>query len=327
MSFIKFQKVSCLLIGLGFGSAYASDQAYEFGKEQINKMTGCYLVDYSYAETEALNENYQLDGRVYDVNKDKSVKEWIYTVQTEPNQIRLQHILFAADEEGLISTGSIMKHVGEDWEYQGNSLFKYVSNNEWIKEPLDQSRSFWTRKITHLDDGLRYQCASEWNMRTEYPEWACANTLAPIPGRETRDMGRKDYNMLDRFSKVVIYGGNWLERQENTKIVDTINQRIPLVREVGKNWYIRLPDSECAVAQEFAQPKLEFWNVVREAWDEVLQDVNIFTETTPAGMPPRYVTMWKLEKEFSDVNFKQAEDKNMVKDRIKSVISQYSIQK
>jgi hypothetical protein len=35
-------------------------------------MAGCFLVDYSYVETEGLAPGYTRDPRVYDVNRDKS---------------------------------------------------------------------------------------------------------------------------------------------------------------------------------------------------------------------------------------------------------------
>ena len=49
---------------------------------------------------------------------------------------------------------------------------------------------------------------------TAYPEWTCSNH-APIPGRETRDMARADYQALDRTTRIVAYGTSWLERQES----------------------------------------------------------------------------------------------------------------
>ena len=106
--------------------------------------------------------------------------------------------------------------------------------------------------MTNLDDGLRYQCAARWTEDRAYPEWSCAN-YAPIPGRETRDMGRSDYQTLQRGTRIVVYGaaqgGSWLERQDNVKTIHTDSGRVPLVRELGKNWYVRLPDAECAGAR------------------------------------------------------------------------------
>ena len=76
-------------------TAQADDSQLARGKAAIKSMAGCYLVDYSYTETEGLKSGYQRDKRVYDVNKNKSVKEWIYAEEIGENRIRLQHVLFA----------------------------------------------------------------------------------------------------------------------------------------------------------------------------------------------------------------------------------------
>jgi hypothetical protein len=159
----------------------------------------------------------------------------------------------------------------------------------------------WTRRITNLDDGLRYQCAAPWRSDTSYPEWSCSN-YAPIPGRETRDMGRSDYNTLQRTTRIISYGRNWLERQNNVKTIDRDGVRTPLAREEGRNWYVRLPDTECAPAREFAAPRMAFWELLQETWEEVLDGSSAFVERTPAGAPPRFVRMIGLEARYRDLS-------------------------
>src|SRR5580765_8338301 len=79
------------------GFARAGDRHLDRGLQALQSMAGCYLVDYSYVETESLKPGYARDSRVYDVNRGKSVKEWIYPETISPRRIRLQRILFAAD--------------------------------------------------------------------------------------------------------------------------------------------------------------------------------------------------------------------------------------
>src|SRR4051812_20389204 len=62
----------------------ASSTQLEVGRKAIQSMTGCYLVDYSYTETEALKKGYKRDARIYDVTKSKAVKEWIYADEISP---------------------------------------------------------------------------------------------------------------------------------------------------------------------------------------------------------------------------------------------------
>ena len=292
----------------------------EDGAAAIRKMAGCYLVDYNYVETEVLKPGYKRDIRVYDVNnKSKSVKEWIYAEDISPSHVRLQHILFAADVKGAPIEGSLLKHQAEDWEYQAPFFYELKSPSKWEATKLDANSKTWTRKITNLDDGLRYQCAAVWKTEAQFPEWTCDN-YAPIPGRETRDMARKDYNTLQRSTKIVVYGDSWLERQTNTKISHE-KKRVPLVNEAGKNWYVRLPDSDCAVAQEFVKSRKEFWSVLRETWSEVLAKGQPFTET--AQKPPRYAKMMELEAKHEKTNLKDAAARAQVKAEIQSLISEY----
>ena len=201
--------------------AGADDRQLERGLQALQSMAGCYLVDYSYVETESLKPGYVRDGRVYDVNRDKSVKEWIYPETLSPRRIRLQRILFATDPAGAVRAGSEIRHQTEDWEYGAPFLYDFVAPLTWHVRDLTSTPQLWTRRVTNLDDGLRYQCAARWTGDTAYPEWTCSN-YAPIPGRETRDMRRADYQALDRTTRIIAYGSSWLERQDNVK---TIHQR------------------------------------------------------------------------------------------------------
>lgn len=293
--------------------------------KNIEKMSGCFLVDYNYSETEALQENYKIDERVYDVNKNKSVKEWIYPIEVSANHIRLQHILFATDLSGKVMEGSFLKHQAEDWEYEPAFRYEFMKPGHWEARELsaDASQGKWIRKITNLDDGLRYQCVAAFApSETAFAEWTCSN-FAPIPGRETRDMGRKDYNTLDRTTRIIIYGDSWLERQDNIKTVYKDGQKNPLAREAGKNWFVRLPDSECAEAKEWTSGKTAFWGLLRNVWEEVLDGKSSFTEATPAGKGPRFVEMMSIEEKYSASFATNPEAKHSAEAEIRSLIQEY----
>ncbi len=267
----------------------------ELGQKTIHSMQGCYLVDFSYSETESLKPGYAVDERVYDVNRDKSVKEWIYVDDISPTRMHLQHVLFAVGLDGQVMEGSQLKHTGEDWEFEAPFLYDFTSPNTWAVKS-GAAAGTWTRRITNLDDGLRYQCSAPFLANTAYAEWTCSG-YAPIPGRETRDMGRHDYDALDRVTRVVAYGNSWLERQDNTKVIDRGQGRVPLARETGKNWYVRLPDTECEAARAFVEPRHEFWQITREAWDQVLIGDRPFVEKVAApGTPSRYWKMSEIEE-------------------------------
>jgi hypothetical protein len=290
----------------------------------IEKMAGCYLVDYNYAETDSLKPGYALDRRLYDVSKDKTVKEWIYVDKISPTRLRLQHVLFSTSLEGEVSRRSLLKHQAEDWELGAPALYDFVKPGHWDVKPLAEKK-FWTRKVTNLDDGLRYQCAGAWDLKGEYPEWKCDN-YAPIPGREYRDMGRKDYQGMERSTRIIVYPHAWLERQENTKVEQPSDAKTSLAKEAGKNWYVKLPDSECAPARQFAQKRKEFWKVLRETWDEVLTAKESFQEKNPEGAPPRYAKMIEIEDEFLKKGKFTAADKKAAKEKILATIGEYRVQ-
>jgi len=305
------------------GGADAAEGQLERGRNAILSLTGCYLVDYSYVETESLKPGYVKDSRVYDVNRDKSVKEWITAEVLSPRRIWLQRILFFADPHGVPRAGTEIRHQSEDWEFDAAFLYDFVAPQTWQVKDLRSTPGRWTRRVTNLDDGLRYQCAAPWSADTAYPDWSCQN-YAPVPGRESRDMSRSDYNTLDRFTRIVAYGNSWLERQDNIKTLHGDAGRIRLARETGKNWYVRLPDSECAAAKAFAEPRKAFWTLLSQTWDDVLDGQGSFVEKTPAGAPPRFVKIFEIEEDYVGRDLAEP-DRSTARQRILDVIEDYRL--
>lgn len=302
--------------------ADAADDELGRGLQAIQSMAGCFLVDYSYVEVESLKPGYARDARVYDVNRDKSAKEWITAERLSPRRMRLQRILFLTDLRGAIRDGSLIKHQSEDWEYDAPFLYEFVAPRSWQVRDLKATPRLWTRRVTNLDDGPRYQCAARWTTDTAYPEWSCSS-YAPIPGRETRDMRRSDYDTLGRTTRLVVYGPSWLERQDNVKTIHRDGGRTPLAREVGKNWSVRLPDAECEAARAFAAPRQGFWRLVREVWDGVLTGTAPFQETALSGQPPRFVRMNEVEEDYVARDLSDPAVASAARERILRVIEAY----
>jgi hypothetical protein len=322
MSVWRWIPLSVILSLAWWSLAGAADDQLARGRRAILSLTGCYLVDYSYVETEGLQPGYERDPRVYDVNRDKSVKEWIWAEQLSERRIWLQRVLFSTDLGGTPRARSVIRHQSEDWEYDAPFLYEFVAPRTWHVKDLRASPGLWTRRVTNLDEGLRHQCGARWRTDTAYPEWSCAN-YAPIPGRETRDMSRSDYHALERRTRIVAYGGSWLERQNNVKTVQGPHGRAPLARETGKNWYVRVPDAECAPGQVFAAPRQAFWTLLRESWDSVLTGGSPFIETTPEGQPPRFVKMREVEEEYVGRDLSDPAVRSAARERILQVIDAY----
>jgi uncharacterized protein DUF6607 len=310
------------LIGVTSLGADAADDGLARGLAVIRNMTGCYLVDYNYVEVESLKPGYTRDPRVYDVNRDKSAKEWITADVVSPTRIRLQRVLFLTDLAGMVRAGTEIRHQTEDWEYDAPFLYELVAPRTWRVRDLKATPGLWTRRVTNLDDGLRYQCAARWSDGTAYPEWSCS-TYAPVPGRETRDMKRSDYDTLERTTRIIVYGQSFLERQDNVKTIHRDGEKAPLAREVGKNWSVRLPDAECETARAFAAPRQAFWRLSREVWDGVLNGAAPFVEKSPAGQPPRFVKMYAVEEDYVGRDLSDPALRRQAADRILKVIEAY----
>ncbi len=292
------------------------------GSQAVHSMTGCFAVDYNYVETEALKPGYVRDPRVYDVDAGQTIKEWIFAEDISPTRIRLQHILFAVDLQGNIVQGSFLKHTGEDWSYEPSFMYQFTGPQTWTPKDMTQTTGQWVRSIINLDDGPRYACAAAWDLTTAYPAWTC-NSYAPIPGRETRDMGRTDYNTLQRSSHLEVYSsGSWLERQFNVKTIDDGHTQTPLAKEVGKEWYVRLPDSECLDAQAFLKPELPFWITLRATWDTVMTGQTTFIEKTIQGAS-RYSDIMDLETKYDGLDLSNSQVNQQAEQDITAVIAKY----
>jgi uncharacterized protein YciI len=118
-------------------------------------------------------------------------------------------------------------------------------------------------------------------------------------------------------------GGSWLERQDNVKTIHNDSGRAPLVRELGKNWYVRLPDAECAGARAFAERRRDYWALLRETWDGILNGSGPFVERALPGGPPRFVKMFEVEEDAIAQNLADPAVRQAVRARILAVIEAY----
>lgn len=293
--------------------------------DTVKNMTGCFLVDYSYSEHKVLDPEYILDSRVYDSNR-FAVKELIKNVSEDSSQVRLQHFMQADSHSG--ETLFMMRHHAETWKKSPEYRYKYVGrfegNDRWEVEELEANEDTWLRSINFLDDGLRYQCLGSWESDHKFSRFNC-NSYSPIPGRESRDMGRKDYNTLDRSAELTIYPSSWLERQKNTKIQFIDGQRTPLVEELGKVWSVRLPDSECSDVAAWADERQAFWNVLAQVWDEIYAEKMDFHEIKIVDDSSRSRKIAAIQEQYYKAIAKDPTIVETVKNALRDAINSHRI--
>ena len=135
-------------------------------------------------------------------------------------------------------------------------------------------------------------------------------------------MKRKDYQTLQRSTRIVSYGDSWLERENNVKTIDENGKQTPLVKEFGKNWYVRLPDSECAGAKEFVKPRLRFWMLLQDVWDEVLSGEKEFADKTIPDHS-RYEDIMAIEEKYVPKDLNDPKVRQDAHDEILAVITKY----
>ena len=292
-------KIPVLIVLMAAAAKAAPPAASQLGRDAVHRMAGCYIVDYNYHETRSLDAGYQRDIRVYDVNDKKTVMEWITATDESPTRVRLQHVLFALDGEGKQVPGFMIRHQAEDWEFEPAWVWEYVGGWRWKRVETRGEKGQWVRRITNLDDGLRYQCRAPWRGVGPRAEWQCGNNLAPIPGRETRDMKRRDYQALLRDSRLIVFAQGWLEHQKNVKTVEEGATQRPLAEESGRNWYVRVPDSECAEAAQFTIDHAPFWKLLQETWAGYFATQTSWRETPPGKGAPRWSRLADVEEHLS----------------------------
>ena len=186
--------------------------------------------------------------------------------------------------------------------------------------------------MTNLDDGLRYQCAARWSEDTAYPEWSCGSNYAPIPGRETRDMGRSDYQALDRSTRIVVYAtsqGGGTSQGAGSSARTT--SRPSTATAAGCRWcasWARTGTCGCPTPSALADGPSRSragpsGPCCARHWDGLLDGSGPFVERIPPGQPPRFVKMFDLEDSVLGHDLSDQATRQAARRHILDVIEEY----
>jgi hypothetical protein len=231
-----------------------SAQAQVNDKKNIEKLCGCFDVEFKYAETFSPDPNYKF----HDRDEISGGTEFIMPIDVSDKKMVLQHLL-------IITDSMIIKHWREDWTYEEPVIWKYSGNKTWNKEQLkpEQVKGKWTQSVWEVSDAPRYQGASNWINTDDKTFWE-NTTDAPLPRREYSV--RSDYNIMRRTNRIVLTDTGWVHIQDNQKIIRTGNTDKLLVEEKGLNTYKRIDDKQCAAAKMYWEKNKEYWGRVRKTW-------------------------------------------------------------
>ncbi len=249
-----------LMAAFSFAAITANAQLKE-GKKHIDKLCGCFEVDFKYAETFSPDTAYKFKDRYH-----AGGTELVIPVETTDKKIVLQHLL-------IINDSFTIKHWREDWEFEPKEQLVFEGNKKWKKMPVSKAdaKGKWLQTVWEVDDAPRYQGISNWVNIDGKTYWE--NTAdAPLPRREYTK--RKDYQIMKRGNKIVVNNNEWIHEQDNDKIALTPQGKKLIAQEKGINAYTKTDDSKCAAAKAWWLKTETFWAVVRKQWQEVLQTEN-----------------------------------------------------
>lgn len=229
----------------------------------IKAMTGCYEVSFNFAETFSTNKDYQRTK-----NHSSRALEWVTIADETLGKIELQHILIVNPKgEGK---NALVKHWRQDWIYQNTDLYTFNKDNHWKYTQLspEQVKGQWTQIVYQVDDAPRYSGSSTW-VHVDGKHYWENNADAPLPRRDYTT--RKDYNVLNRTNRQEIFDWGWLHNQDNKKIMRKGGKDEVIVEEKGLEYYKKVEDAKCKIAQDYWKEYAPLWRTVRQTWNERME--------------------------------------------------------
>lgn len=297
------KKITALLAFMTTGlSIYAQKD-----KQNVNKLCGCFNVEFKYAETFSPDKDYKF----HDREEISGGTEYIFPVEATDKRIVMQHLL-------VITDSMIIKHWREDWSYENPVTWVYKGDKIWEKEQLkpEQVKGKWTQAVWEVSDAPRYQGASEWLNADGKIFWE--NTAdAPLPRREYSV--RSDYNILKRNNRLVLTNDGWIHEQNNQKIIRKDGTDKLLVEERGLNTYTRIPDSECAGAKAYWEKNKDYWTKVRKTWEEYTTTHSAITLKTQVNGKALHDYLFEQAADYAAGKIKATD----ISDRIRASIESF----
>ena len=259
----------------------------------IKSMCGCFEVNFKFAETFSYSKD-----SIYKSSENYSAGalEWAQLVNDEKNNIIIQHILIAGDEDNPY----VIKHWRQDWLYENSDFYYYDHNNKWIYKHKKQNevKGQWSQKVYQVDDSPRYEGTATWIHVDGRSFWS-NSTDAPLPRREITK--RQDYNVMLRRNNHEIFDWGWQHDQDNDKIIrESGKEDFVLAQEKGINNYIRVESKRCLAAQNFWKENKDKWSLVRNKWDNIFNYKNDIKLKNKFNEKRLYQYLFSLESSVNE---------------------------
>ncbi|WP_338763089.1 DUF6607 family protein [Bernardetia sp. ABR2-2B] len=257
-------------------------------KQAIKSMCGCYEVSFDFAETFAVDTNYQ-----FHENYTASALEWVELVEETPTFVSMQHLLIANDT-------MIIKHWRQDWSYENTDFYIFDKDKNWkfVQKSKSEVAGQWTQKVFQVDDSPRYEGSASWIHVDDRHFWE-NTTDAPLPRREYSK--RKDYNVTVRTNHHEIIEGGWTHEQDNDKVLRQDNKTdLKLASEKGMNIYKKVDDSRCKSAHSWWKQNADFWAVARAEWNSIFARNKDLKLKKVVAKKPLFMHLFPLETTETD---------------------------
>ena len=278
----------------------------------VNKLCGCFDVEFKYAETFSPDQQYKF----HDRDEISGGTEYIFPVEVADRKIVLQHLL-------VITDSMIIKHWREDWTYENPVRWVYKGNKTWEKTILkpEEVKGKWTQSVWEVSDAPRYQGASDWVVLDGKLQWQ--NTAdAPLPRREYSV--RSDYNILRRTNTIIIGDSGWVHDQNNQKIIRQNGVDRLLVEEKGINSYHRVDESACAGAKIYWERNKDFWTRVRKTWDNYTVSHTVVQLKGEVNGKVLHDVLFEQAKQYAKGEIKAGDLDALIRNTVESYFGQES---
>ncbi|MBZ4189620.1 DUF6607 family protein [Niabella beijingensis] len=277
------------------------------GKENVDKLCGCFEVSFKYAETFAPGKDYKFHEREQIIG----VTELALPLINTDRKVVIQHLL-------VMGNGTIVKHWREDWTYENPVQWVYKGDKVWEKAslPAAEVKGRWSQSVWEVTDAPRYQGSAPWQVVNGRTIWE-STADAPLPRREYTQ--RSDYNILNRTNRLMITEKGYDHVQENKKIIRASGTDKLLVEERGLNGYEKLDKEDCAAGEKYWEEHKGFWLALEEEWAKILDSRNRIKLTEKTGDSDLMARLFEMADEWKEKKLTAAD----VNSKIKTVLEKH----